>query len=428
MFLILLFTLVACGTAAVVRAQTFANPTRSEKLLNGLKLLIWAEPQNPNLTVKLRIHAGSAYDTKGKEGTMQLLADILFNEQSRSYFAEDLGGRLNVETSLDFIEITATGRAANFEGILDTVRTAVTNPLITPENFKKTRNARLKNIAENQPSAAEIADGAARRRLFGEFFPYGKAVSGTPETLAKIDYADLLQARDRLMTSDNATIAIIGNVDAKYALRAVKQFFGSWRKADKSVPSTFRQPDAPAKEFQIVKMPALERAEIRFALRGAARNSADFAAAEILTEILRRRWQNALPADLKQNAFVRHEPHVLPGVVIFGASIGGGYAESSLNPAQAAFAKILSEPISNNEFADSKNGLSLSLGNGLRTAEYYAQNSFDADTFKLAANTKLIDLIAATNLAQVRLVAANWQKQTPAAVAVTQGEGNPQAK
>lgn len=425
MSLMVLFLLVASGAVAVVHAQNMPQPTRRDQLLNGLKLLIWAEPKSPDVTVKLRIHSGAAFDPKDKEGVMRLLADILFpGEQAKLFFTEELGGNLTVESNQDFIEITATGKAENFVQILDTVRGAVVSPPITNENLKKVRDARLKMLQEQGSDTAQIADAAVRKRLFGEFFPYGRPADGTAQSLAKIDRADLLLAQERFLTSDNATLAIVGNVDALYTLRAVKQFFGTWSKADKPVPPTFRQPDAPDTKLSIVKLPNVETGQIRFAVRGAARNSADFAAAEIVANILQERWRNALPNEMKQNAFVRHEPHVLPGVVIFGTSISGGFAEPVMDLTQKTLAKILSEPLTAGEFERAKSSVSASLANGNKTTADAAEMWLDADTFRLGANTKLNEAVSAATLAQAQTVAANLQKQTPAAVAVSQAEGN----
>jgi predicted Zn-dependent peptidase len=68
---------------------------RQEKLLNGLKVLMWTDPAAADVRVTIRIHSGSAFDPQGKEGVMQLLADNIFpTPASRSYFSDDLGGNV----------------------------------------------------------------------------------------------------------------------------------------------------------------------------------------------------------------------------------------------------------------------------------------------------------------------------------------------
>ena len=36
---------------------------------------MWSDARSDKVTVKIRVHAGSAFDPQGKEGAMQLLAD-----------------------------------------------------------------------------------------------------------------------------------------------------------------------------------------------------------------------------------------------------------------------------------------------------------------------------------------------------------------
>ena len=85
------------------------------------------------------------------------------------------------------------------------------------------------------------ADLAVSNRLLGTF-PYGRAENGTVESLSKVDFADILFAKERFFTADNATVAISGNFDQALAFRALRRFFGNWLKADKKVPTAFRQP------------------------------------------------------------------------------------------------------------------------------------------------------------------------------------------
>jgi predicted Zn-dependent peptidase len=89
------------------RAQRPGGPApRQEKLLNGLKVLMWSDPAATEVRVSIRVHSGSAFDPQGKEGVMQLLADSIFpTAASKSFFTEDLGGGIEVITNYDYIQV-----------------------------------------------------------------------------------------------------------------------------------------------------------------------------------------------------------------------------------------------------------------------------------------------------------------------------------
>lgn len=311
------FVLILFGAAVIstAQAQNFPAP-RENKLLNGTKLLVWNDKTSDKVTVKIRIHSGAAFDPLGKEGVMQLLADILFPlETTREFFTEDLNGSFEIVTNYDYIQINTSGDADKFLTIMETLSAAVTNPQINKETTEKVRADLLSRVHSLEKNPSYVADRAVAKRLLGNF-PYGRPQLGSTESLARIDFADLLFARERFFTADNATIVIGGNVNADFALRASKRLFGGWLKSDKKVPATFAQPEAPKTGLQILDATADKTSEIRFAMRGAARGDKDFHASRILEKVL----QNRVQMREGKNSFVRFSPNVLPGVIVLGVS------------------------------------------------------------------------------------------------------------
>ena len=93
------FLFAAMSSAAFAQKPGSTSP-RQEKLLNGLKVLIWNDPSAPKVSVRIRFHAGAAFDPQGKEGAMNMLADSLFpTEEVREFYRDDLAGSLEVLTS-----------------------------------------------------------------------------------------------------------------------------------------------------------------------------------------------------------------------------------------------------------------------------------------------------------------------------------------
>ncbi len=82
----LYLTLIACSVFAQKPGNTIP---RQEKLLNGLKVLIWNIPSAEKVSVKVRVHSGSAFDPQEREGVVRLLSDSIFpNQAAREFFAE----------------------------------------------------------------------------------------------------------------------------------------------------------------------------------------------------------------------------------------------------------------------------------------------------------------------------------------------------
>lgn len=398
-------------TAVSVFAQAPNAAPRQEKLLNGLKILMRSDPQAADVSVKIRVHSGAAFDPQGKEGVMRMLAENIFpNDAAREFFAEDLGGSLEIVTNYDYIQINATAKSEEFLTLLETVANAVARPTIDKETTLRLRALQIEKVREMEKNPAYVADRAVARRLFGTF-PYGRPAFGTVESVQKIDFADLIFARDRFFTADNATVVITGNFKPDLAFRAARRYFGAWAKSDGKIASTFRQPDAPTHELSVLESPAPNKSEFRVALRGFARNDDDFYAAQILERIL----QNRVQTREGKNAFVRHETHVLPGAVILGVSdwnlgrIKKDGNKISLPVTDNYQNNFLKDAVKPEEFDKAKSELTAQSGK-TEAADLW----LDADTFRFTMPKTAPN----ATIADVQRVLEKLQKQPAATVLV----------
>lgn len=394
-------------------AQTAPEPRR-EQLLNGLNILLWERPGSPEVLLKLRVHSGSAFDLAGKAGTMAILGDALFADPTtREYVTGELGGRLEVTTDYNAINITLSARAQDYERLLELLRTAIVNLSLTPDRVSELREARAKLVRESGTNPTLIADRAVAQRLFGDY-PYGRPLQGSTATLARIDRADVQYARERFLNPNNSSLVIVGGVERGRALRALRQLLGVWRKSEGIVPSTFKQPEAPSTQTLLVDFPGTESAEVRVAARGLARSDRDYAAASILALVARDRWQAAMP-ELKQSAFfVRHEAHVLPGIFVMGASVRGTDAPRVLQTAQQVMQDLIKTPPTATEFERARGELVATYNRQTEKPESIADLWLDAETYKLPSVADRARALSAVTASDVQRVAAKLFS-TPAA-------------
>src|SRR6266536_86883 len=382
-----------------------------EQLLNGLRILIWPRPGDQDVVIKLRIHSGAAFDVSGKAGEMALLGDLLFPDSAtHEYFTDEMAGRLDVDTNYDSITVTMQGRASDFERMVEILRTALVTSPLTPDNVAKIRDGRIKIAKETAISSAALADRAIAARLFGEF-PYGRPHYGTAESLARVDRADLLLARDRFLNPNNATLAIAGNIQRKNAIRALRQLLGSWRKSEQVVPATFRQPDLPDVRTLIINAPTDQSAEIRLAVRGLSRSDHDLAAANVLAMVARKRWEKLLPELTRNPVFARHEAHFLPGMFVMGASVNNSMARKTLETGRDVLKSLIDTPVSAADLEQAKTQVVASSTQGLAKPEGVAQAWLDIDTFGLQPISEQILAVNALSPADLQRVAARLLRE-----------------
>ncbi len=391
-FSLLILCLTSFSIALDAQKSSSATP-REERLLNGLKVLMWSDPSAPNVRVSIRIHSGSAFDPQGKEGLMKLLAENIFpTPASREFFTEDLEGTVEVVSNFDYIQVDATAKSSEFITLLETLAQAVSNPTIDKDTTAALKKALSEKIIALEKDPAYVADRAAERRLFGTF-PYGRSQMGSLESLQRIDFADLLFVKERFLSADNATVAISGNFSGDLGFRAARRYFGAWLKSDKRIPSTFRQPDAPDTQPMEVTFDAAG-GRSSFAFRGLARNDPDYGASLIFEQVLRSRLQKTVPT-----ASLAYDARTLPGVIMLGMPGAGSFP-----------ATWLSERISESEFTRAKGEATTGFA---RRA--LADQWLDVDTYRTNVATDSRVLQNAT-LVDVQRVADRLAKNPIASV------------
>ena len=394
---------------------------REDKLLNGMKVLVWSDLKAEQVTVKLRIHAGSAFDPKDKEGVMALLADSIFpTDQTNAFFTEDLDGSLEVTNNYDYIQISVSGKSSEVLAMLETISNAIVNNQPTPENFKAIVEARKERVKNLEKSPTYLADQAVSKRLFGEF-PYGRPTEGTSASLAKIDRADLLFARERFLTSDNATIAIVGNVKTDYAFRVTRQLFGNWVKSDKKVPLTFRQADEPNTAFLPINIETTERVEMRFASRGLARNDKDYWASEVFAKVLESKFAAALPEKFRSGVSIKNNAYILPGILKINISI----PQNDFAAFSAELPKTgkIKESITESDFESAKSAIEADLLRFISDSKMLANLWLDLETYKTSSIAEQKMALAAVTFDDMNKIGERLLKDNiKVSIAVMQAE------
>lgn len=411
----------ALGTTPL-SAQAPAQQPEREQLLNGLRLVFLLKPGSPEVTLKLRINSGAAFDLSGKSGQMALLGDLLFPDPATiDYFTDEMGGKLNVNVTYDSTTITMVGKADQLEHIVEVLRNALIATQFAPELVTKMRDARIKLLRDTTIAPAEVADRAIAARLYGDF-PYGRPAAGSPEDVARVERADVMLAHDRFLNSNNATLAIIGGVTKQRAMRTLRQLLGPWRKSEQIIPTTFRQPNPPDTRTLIVNVPG-PSVELRLAARGVSRSDTDYPIATVLARVAQNRWQASTPELAKQPVFARSNAYVLPGDFVMGATVNELTAADSLANAKKVIESLMTTAATPDEIERAKNDVIGDVMTILSKPDALADPWLDADTYRLSAAQDQIALLRNVTPADVQRVANRLFNKT--IVSVVAGESAP---
>jgi len=199
-------------------------------------------------------------------------------------------------------------------------------------------------------------------------------------------------------------------------MRALRQLLGPWQKGTRTVPATFRQPSAPDARVLLLNQTGATSAEIRLALRGLARSDRDAAAATLLAQIVRARWQAAVPA--LSSTFVRHEAHALPGSFLMGASAPSASASMAIAAAQRILQVLAQNGPTIAEVESARLGMLTEINRRATQPESTADLWLDIETYKLASANAQASAVSSLTVGDLQRVAARLFKDSSLAQVV----------
>ncbi|MDQ6787700.1 MAG: insulinase family protein, partial [Acidobacteriota bacterium] len=220
----------------------------------------------------------------------------------------------------------------------------------------------------------------------------------------------------RFLTADNATLAVVGNVKPDLVYRAVRRYFGAWTQADKKIPATFRQPDAPDTKVLTIEIPNLEKTYSRTATNAAARIDKDFYATQIVAKV----WQNeACLTDESNHGELKYEAYFLHGEYFIRQSKNFvDKIELPISRNVCPFilvnlkdGKPIYPTITQNNFEQAKSKIIADLNQKTQSLTDLADLWLDVDTYKLASVKDELQKANNVTFADVQRVSDNLQKQ-----------------
>jgi zinc protease len=305
-------SLVLCGPAS---AQTRAWPTERppqplpardikfppyevQKLPNRLQVVAVLHHEQPAVTMRLLIRAGTASDPKGKLGLAHLTASLLDqgtttkSAQEMNDAVDFIGGAMGAGAAPDLTFVNMIVMKDSFESGLRMLSDMARHPAFSPNEIDRQRQQMMSGLKVSLDDPEYVANSVFDRLVYG-FHPYGMPENGTPETIAGITRDDLVAFHKRYFAPNNAILAIVGDVTAEEAFAAAKKVFGDWPQQDLQ-PATFVEPPDPTRRVIVVDKPDAVQTEVRVGHLGIPRTHPDYMAVNLAIRILGGEGSNRL--------------------------------------------------------------------------------------------------------------------------------------
>ncbi len=224
LLLALLFFVPVDGTARqvdepVVRADHRATTTVQRFTTpGGMTVLLSESHANPMVEVRLLAPGGGAHDPAGKAGVASLTA-WMFNEgggeMDSETFQERLafyGIALGADAAKETLEVELTTLTEHLEEAWARLADALLRPRFDDKDFQRARNERIADLTKSLESPGFRAGRAFYRKLYGDH-PYAEPVSGTLESVPRIELADVKRRHEAAFRAPDMVMAVAGDID-----------------------------------------------------------------------------------------------------------------------------------------------------------------------------------------------------------------------
>jgi zinc protease len=265
-------------------------PYEVKTLQNGLQVIAVPHHEQPAVTLRLYVRAGSAQDPADKPG-LAAMASTLLDQGTTTRSAEQIataidsiGGAMGTGSGADLTFATVAVMRNSFDTGLDLLAEVARNPAFAADEIDRQRQQILSALQVSREDPDYVAALVFSRLVYG-FHPYGRPDTGTEASLQSISREDLLAFHKRWFGGNNAILAIVGDVTPQQAFAGAERAFGSWGRVEVGAVKA-AEPPPPTRRVVVVDRPGAVQTEIRVGNLGLPRRHPDFLALDLAIKIL----------------------------------------------------------------------------------------------------------------------------------------------
>ena len=266
---VLRFGLVLGGLALLPLVQA-APVTREMKLANGLKVIVREDHRAPLVLHQVWYRVGSMDEASGRTGLSHMLEHMMFRgtktvpDKEFSRRIAEVGGEENAQTSRDYTLYFQRLPKEHLELAMRLESDRMHNLQLNDALFQKEREV----VHEERRWRT---DDSPQGLVFERFnsiswlaHPYRVPIIGWPEDIRRWQLADLQQWYRNWYAPNNATLVVVGDVDAASVFRMAQKYYGRWPKTNLPERRISAEPPADGARRIVVKAPS----ELGFVLLG----------------------------------------------------------------------------------------------------------------------------------------------------------------
>jgi zinc protease len=303
------------GKAEALRMPRFEHMT----LKNGLQVVLAERRELPAFDMTLIVRAGYAADHGGLPGTASMTAALLLSGTNKDNALQlgdkidRLGLQVSSRAAVDTTNISISGLSSNLNPALGLLSEIVEHPAFAGDEFDRRKKLQLATIEQEKSQAMTMATRVLPPLLFGDEHPYGTPLtgSGTADSVAKMDRADLVRFHDLWFHPNNATLVVVGDTTLEQIKPLLEETFSSWKPEPLPKLSIPEVASPVGHGIYLIDRQGASQSNIIVGTIAPPQNGADEVGMEMWNDVLSGSFTSRLNLNLRENKHWSYGTHSL---------------------------------------------------------------------------------------------------------------------
>ncbi|MFK8102751.1 MAG: M16 family metallopeptidase [Saprospiraceae bacterium] len=292
---------------ALGKTPSLATPDiYQSKLANGLNVYGIQNNELPLVEFSLRIKGGMLLDDMNKVGVANLITDVM-KEGTKNKTPEELqdaigqlGASINMYTSSEFISISGSCLARNYDKVLAIFEEMLLEPRWDEKEFARLKKSTLTTIQQRNAQPNRVASNVFNKLIYGKGHILSNNSLGAPEVVESITMEDLKAYYEKNFSPSISSFHIVGAVSKDKVMSSLKSLEDKWKAKDVSFP-TYAEPTAVDKPVvYFVDVPEAKQSVIQIGNPTMKGNDPDYNVARLVNHRLGGSFNSKLNQTLRE--------------------------------------------------------------------------------------------------------------------------------
>lgn len=345
------------------------------ELSNGIRVVYEKIDFVDSVTTGVWIGTGSAMESELNNGVSHYLEHMFFKGTERfgakeiAERIENLGGQLNALTAKEYTCFYDKVLSEHVEQAVDTLADMLLYSKFSEKDLELERKVILEEINMSEDTPEELIHDLIAESVW-QNHPLGRPITGTAESLKKINRQTLLTYYQKQYHPENIIISMVGNFDANQLPDLMEEKFGQWHPKREFIncPSSER-----VQSGERILIKDTEQCQLCLGMKGLCRNDEDYYALQIINAILGGNMSSRLfqsvreEAGLAYSVYSYHNSYSCDGMFVIYAGLNTENLENALRLINREICTLKKNKLSEQEIAVAKTQLKSSLIMGLES-------------------------------------------------------------